>query len=220
MNENNVNSNGHFTTSKGYEIEFFGIATLMDRYNASRKIPQPPMYDTPTATGIVEHHPHTPQTLTTDAERQAYAEYEAAVAKEEIEHRLKSLKLVLLKGIRVVNAPDNEDWVNEQKAFGIAVPDDPLERKFHWIYTEVIGNLDDLAKISDGVQKASGVSEEEINQTLENSFRHPLSQDAANETSPTVNAGSMDVLESVRASGNGNQEPLDREPVRRSKRKR
>lgn len=205
-----------YTTSKGYDIEFFGIATLMDRLQSSRKIPPKPTYQVPVSGGFETYEHEEGKTLNTDEEKAAWADYIKARDTEIAEFNKRSLMMMLLKGIRVANLPDGDAWISEQKALGIDVPEEPNERRFHFIYTEVIGNLADLAAIQRGVEDASGVSEERLSQTAD-SFRHPMEREEAERPTDTNGNGSLDVHEPLRASESGNQVADTPKPVRRTK---
>lgn len=220
-----------YTTSKGYEIEFFGVATKMDRLQASRKIPQIPTYQVPLAGGGFEIHEHEDYvdkdgklhtTLNTDEEKAAWADYIKARDAEIAEFNKHSLMTMLLEGIRVANKPSDEQiekWARRQHKLGIDIPDDPDEREFLWVYTEVVSNLAELNTITEGVKDASGVSEERLSQTAD-SFRRPLGREETKSTESDNGNRTLDVLSEIRTGESGNQNANDNEPVRRTKRGR
>lgn len=184
--ENNSNT---FVTSRGVRVEFVGIATLLDKLSQTyaRKTPQPPTYQVQTATGAVETHAHDDSTLETDADKAAWAEYVKQRDAAQQQYNLDFMRLILLKGI-TVEMPQDSAWVEEHALMGLTVPEKPLERKLHWLETEVVGNVNDATKIVAGVMLASGMDEEAI-RAAEDSFRSDVQRRPAGETAGADSAG-------------------------------
>ena len=215
-------------TSRGYEISFVGIATAMDELARTRKkiyppkfyVPLPGTLDPDTNEPRLEEHYHDETTLETDAEKSAYLEYLTKVNEDRLAYNERALKLTLLKGVKV-EIPDLTQWKAERVYLGLDVPEDELSLKFLWIYTEVIGTIEDLRTIQDEVANASGVSEEKISAT-EESFRHSLGSAGGNGTNGSENtADGSDVvlLSAVQPDQGGDREPSNGKRVRRAKRK-
>lgn len=169
-----------FTTSRGVKVNFVGITTLLDKLNAQFHLPEPPYYEIKTATGAVEKHLHDETTVQTDEEKQALAGYQSECARLNAEQQARLTRLVLLRGI-TFEYPQSDDWIKEQTYLGIAVPDDPLERRLHYIETEVIAGVADVEAVMLGVLAASGVPEDLLKQ-VEATFRHSLGQSNGHET--------------------------------------
>jgi hypothetical protein len=215
-------------TSRGYEVTFCGIATAMDELLRSRPIIKPPTYrveipgtlDPATGKPRFEEFAHDSTTLETPEQKADYARYLADVEKERISFNERALKLNLLRGIKV-DMPDLEQWRSERKCLGLPLPTDPNEEKFIWIYTEVIGTVDDLRNIQEGVANASGVSEEKIAATAE-LFRYKMGQsngETPNGDKPTEGEGDVVLQHALRTGEGSTQDGRDGERVRRPKRK-
>lgn len=185
------NHNGHerfFTTSRGHQVTFLSIAPLLDKLEAWRvkQMPKPPTYTPKTAEGIVaqaeshfyrmvkttEKNAETGEekiiereetSLETPEEWEAWRVYERALRQIQAEYALKFLKTILLRGIDVIT-PTDDAWVQEQEFMGYEVPTHPLERKWHWLQTELASDKNEYERITLGVLGASGVSEEVISQ--------------------------------------------------------
>lgn len=205
-----------FTTSRGFEITFQPIPQmLIDRVRTSHKLPEPPYYEIKTLTGAIEKHAHDETTLETDADRAAWADYQRQLA-ETNEHINRSfMRLVFLRGIEI-EMPQDDTWVREQKLLGITIPDDPLERKLHWIETEVIATVDDADRITRGALEASGVPQEALAQA-EDTFRRSAQRDAAQESDDQ--ARQMDDDSTRGRSDSSIQDANAAKPVRRPKRR-
>lgn len=216
-------------TSRGYEVEFVGIATAMDELENSRPKIRPPTYrveipgtlNPDTGKPRFEEHEHDETTLTTDEEKAAYAEYLRSTAAEWAVFRERALKLTLLRGIKI-ETPDLTTWRNERKFLGLPLPDDPLEEKYLWIYTEVIGTLEDLRSIQRGVEIASGVSEEQIAATAA-LFRREVGESNGDETArpdDSKDEGDVVLQRAVRTGEGGDLVKDAGQRVRRAKSKR
>ena len=190
-------TNGHatFTTSRGKPVTFLPIATLLDKIRASHPLPEPPTYEFETAGGAKEKRFHDETTLDTPAEKAAWAEYQTRLqaANEKLNRAL--TRAVLLRGV-TFDAPADDPftqtlntldaiptWVAEQKLIDpdILVPIDPVERRLHYIETELLVSLDDYERVMLGTMEASGVPEELLQQ-MEASFRRSLGRRRGNAT--------------------------------------
>lgn len=177
-----------YTTTRGVTVFVMPIATLIEKQRASFAIraPKVPTYIVTTATGVAETHEHDDvsilDTKTTDAEREAWAEYQATKAAHEAKYQESFIKLMLTRGIQVY-MPDLDAWATEQTWLGIDVPDDIFERKFHYVWTEILGDpLRDIQGILLAIGQASGVPEEAITEaeaTFQRGVGNAEKQDAA-----------------------------------------
>lgn len=201
-----------FTTSRGVEVEFLSIATLLDAITASHPPPQPPVYEVQTATGAVEKHEHNVTTLETDADKAAWAQYLEAGRAQQRKLQAAITKVVLLRGMKAPPMPEGDGWVKEHEFLGMSVPDDPLERRLHWIETEVLAGQADVEAVMLGVMRASGTPEELLRQ-MEATFRRAPRRQAAGRADAAQ--GQVDGQPEVRAGQNGRQKRPHREPVRR-----
>lgn len=177
-----------YTTTRGVTVSVMPIATLIEKQRASfaSRAPKLPTYTVTTATGVAETHEHDDVSIldakTTDTERTAWAEYQATKVAHEARYQESFIKLMLTRGIQVA-LPDLDAWATEQTWLGIDVPADVLERKFHYVWTEVLGNpLRDIQGILLAIGQASGVPEEAITEaeaTFRSGVGNSEKQDAA-----------------------------------------
>lgn len=212
-----------YTTSRGIIVKFRGIAMLVAKIDQqyAAKAPKCPQYEAVGIGGVKMYYDHDLTTLKTDEERAEYDAYLKAKAVHAGKYNEALLRLALISGIDV-EYPTDERWVAMQKLQGIEVPDDPDAREIHWRETEVIGNLDDVNAILQGVMGASGASEEDIAAAGE-SFRGAVGRSAGNETErpdggyATVNEGV--VVQPLVRNGTDSVGTLNaNEPVRRARR--
>lgn len=189
--------NKTFTTSRGIEIEFLPIPTLLEKLQAQHPMPGPPTYTIETATGVKETHPHDETTLETDEDKAAWADYQARLKAATSAFNLALMRLVLLRGIKV-EIPEDDGWVREQAFIGIAVPEAPLERRMHWLETEALANESDYMQAVSGVMEASGVPEEVIGEA-QATFRGELGSKAAQGAATPPNGHKLGDKPAVRA---------------------
>ena len=168
-----------YTTTRGVTVTLVPIGTKIQKQHASFLLrrPKPPTYIVTTATGVSETHEHDAVSVldakTTDAERAAWANYQAALTAHDAAYSEAFLRLLLTRGVEVPGANIGL-WVEEQRWLGIDVPDEERERLFQYVWMEIIGDaLRDIEGISLAVGKLSGVSEEAI-QAAEATFQHGM----------------------------------------------
>lgn len=206
-----------FITSRGIEITFKPIPQmLIDRVRFSHIPPNPPTYEIKNGLGATEIHDHDETTLTTDADKAAWADYIAARDKATEDSNRAFMRLVFFRGIEC-KMPDDDTWAREQELMGIPVPADALDRKLHWLETEIIATVEDANAIVRGALEASGVPQEIIGQA-EESFRHSPQRDEV--AGLADSSGQVDDDPEIRGSDVRAQTGIDDEPVRRTRRKR
>jgi hypothetical protein len=161
------------TTSKGITVRIVGVSQLwLDKLRTAVKFPDPPKYSVTTVTGDVEYHSHDETTLETDEDRRLWAEYQAETAKAEFRRNEMITKYVLTKGVEV-DIPDSGEWIDMNAFLGIDLPTNPIERKYEYVRSEVVGTAEDLAEIISKVMELSGVPQEALEEAKA-SFRDLL----------------------------------------------
>lgn len=176
-----------FTTSRGVEVTFHGIALLLDKLQDSFRPPDPPTYETELpgtldpATGKprTETHILDAQSAVTDEDKAALAAYEAKAAEVLNAYNAAMMRLIYLRGITYAE-PAGDAWVAEQSFLGLEVPLEPIERKLHYIETEVIGTPEDIEQIMLGVMEASSVPQATLD-GMQAAFRSAMGQSGRNE---------------------------------------
>lgn len=179
-----------YKTTRGIEIEITSVPMmLIDKINAAHKDPEPPTYDITALGGRIEHHPLDDQTAETDEEKAALADWKKRKAEAEAERNRAFMRVVMLRGIKI-QMPADETWVTEQRLMGLIVPDDPTERRLHFIETEVFGGMVDYQEITRLVMIESGVDMEAVRQASE-LFRGDMARATVGQ--PADSGGQVDV---------------------------
>jgi len=193
-----TNGSGTYTTSRGVKVTFNGIATLIDALQSSlnAKKPLPPTYEVKSLAGNSEIHAHDGTTLETEADRAAWSEFQTKLTTWNDESQRSLMRLILLRGISV-ELPSDTDWEKQQEFAGIAIPQDPMEKRMHYLQTEVLGSVADYQAMVVGVMRVSGVPEDLLDQ-VEASFRRSLGRDGNKETAVAVEQ--VESIGTVRAS--------------------
>lgn len=164
-----MNDENTYTTKRGRQVRFIGIQGLLDRFHASHQEPPAPMYEVAVMGGAIERHPLTDvkdRSTLSDDERSILDEYDKRIDQFKTKSGTEFVNLILQRGIDI--GSDDDAWATEQKEqFGIDVPDDPKERRTHYLTTEVFyGSPDevkeDISRIISGVLIASGMDREKV----------------------------------------------------------
>lgn len=104
-----------------------------------------PTYEVDILGGGKKTELHDETTVQTDEEKAALKAFENARAKLETEQNNRVQKAILM-GLDV-KLPEDESWITEQRFLGVVVPEDPVERRYHYITTVVATTLDDFMEI-------------------------------------------------------------------------
>lgn len=171
-----------FTNSRGREIVIIGLSPfLIDKIRASGDIPEPPTYIIETVAGDEEIHTHDETTLEiegdpeqTKVNQEAWQKYldDSEVAQSGVNEKF--LRLLLLRGIDLdLEEYEQGDWIAEQEAFGIDVPENPIDRKVHYVQTEILSSFDDVINLLMRVMSLSGLDQEAM-AVAEESFRSAI----------------------------------------------
>jgi len=168
-----------YTTERGIEIDIIPIPLLLDQIRNAHQHPPAPTYTEQTASGgereveitaedMAAAKQHNPEWYKEHAE--AWESYQAEREVSETALNEKLLNAVALKAVRV-EIPDlwDGDWITEQQFLGLEPPENPLQRRVHYVKTEVIGGTRDVIRI---MALASGAEvNEEVLARAESSFR-------------------------------------------------
>ena len=170
---------GMYTTRKGVAIRLRLFSpVLRDKVRQSIEFPPIPIYVAETAGGGKEEHPYTTDMIETDDEKAMWSEYQTKLMVANLTLYERLGRLALIRGTEV-DIPDG--WEKEQELFGIDVPDDPTERKLHWIETEAVESNDDLSALILAILAYQTVTLEE-RAAAAASFPDSVEGDTASET--------------------------------------
>lgn len=179
----------NFVTSAGRKVPTKKFSPLLlEKIRNSVDFPAVPMYEITTASGAVEYHEHTEDTLETEEDIKAWGEYKERESEANSEVIRRMLNLVLLKGVDV-ELPKDNGWVEEQELIGIEVPkDNPAKLKLHYIETEVLSSTDDLGGLMTFVMERIGIRREVIEEA-EKSFQDNVPEQTSERTGEAVEVG-------------------------------
>lgn len=159
-------ANKTFTTTAGEAIEVFPVSLqqlemvrAVATEEANREFggqPQPPTYEVPVMGGEKEIHSHDETTLETEEDRLVFADYQAKLKQFNAIISRRVMNFVLLTGTKI-QPPDDDGWIEMQQYFGLNVPEGRLDRRAHYIQTEVIKTLDDIQGLSTAIMEVSGI---------------------------------------------------------------
>lgn len=162
------------------------LAKIEKDYRDRGELLDTPKYTVTVAGGVTEELPHNETTLVVEGDeeqtkknQEIWAKYKDAVARLEAEQNTKRNNLWLLRGIDVKVPDDGWDTI-QKELFGIDVPTDPIERKLHYITTEILITIEDYFNAIRGItalSMAGLVSKEVLDARLE-SFRDYVQQSA------------------------------------------
>lgn len=166
----------YFYTNKGgltFELKPFPplqapLAEQAARKRAAEQFGEPvkPRYQVE-ETG--EWFDHDETTLTTDEHRAEWDKYQATIKKTNEYVGDQMMRFFLFYGVNV-NPDHDQEWETRQRHFGIEIPADPIDRKIHYIQTELVFSGSDIQEISTYLMTLAGVKEEMI-EAATNSFR-------------------------------------------------
>jgi hypothetical protein len=196
--------NNELTTSRGKTLRIKALPSLQVQlveqaaqkqavalYGEAKR----PTYTVIVAGGDTETNPHDETTLEvegnpeeTAANKAAWAEYKR-IGRLQQNHVLEKLRdFYFLQGVEVDIPPDGE-WMEVQRFFGVEIPEDPIGRRLHYIYSEALGGADDVERVISSIMAATGIGTEMIAAAAA-SFRGTVRsrRDAATRTAQSENA--------------------------------
>ena len=180
--------NDTFTTVEGrtvtvVRVPWYRIAKIQAQVETEfREAGRPldvPTYEAKAFTGEIEIHKHDAESVSTDEEKQAWAEHATAVEELENEKLSRRNKYILRNGI-VVSETDLEAWVEEQRAQGYEPSEDDETRRWEYI-SDLLKTPEDTMMTIMRITSMSlnpGISEESI-RAAEAMFRRAIQGDTA-----------------------------------------
>jgi hypothetical protein len=172
------------------------VAVIEKQYRDRGEPLDPPKYTVTIAGGVTEEISHNATTLVVEGDeeltkqnQEIWAKHVDALARLNNEQANKRNNLWLLRGLDI-KVPSN-GWDKEQEElFGINIPVDPIERKLHYIMTEVLVTVEDYFGAIQGIARLSMaglVSQEVLNSRLDsfrNHVQRSFTQQSSNEEIP------------------------------------
>jgi len=166
----------------------------------------PPTYEVKLAGGTIENFPHDETTLEVHPEpdaadpvaaaaeadsqtatnRAAWAAHKAATKRLEQAVSAAGTRAMLELGIGL-ELPADETWIARQRRAHVEIPEDPDDRRYHWITSEVLVSFDDLMtaiQVITEVTYKGALKEEDIAAAMD-TFRGNLQEQGARVLSAT-----------------------------------
>jgi len=166
-----------FCSSKGVELLLKPVSQFkLDSVRASFE-DIPALTYTMNVLGNDVEYPMDEQIARNKGRLDEWQDYLKAKSKFERDKAKRVTDLLIYDGVDIeVPGPDS-DWQKMSEAFGIKVPVDLIQRKLHYIYTEVLIGQEDIANLVSQLLSISQIDEEVIRKIRE-SFRVKQKRDA------------------------------------------
>lgn len=157
-----------WTSSRGITIKLAPLSPLLIekmKLGVDRDIgvPKKPTYETIVGTGeniTTQEIEHDEKSIEeTPQDKPKWDAYVAHVKKHEAELNARFLRAVKMMVVRF-DMPEDDGWIEIQKMIGVDVPDDPDERRIHYLDTEILGDPQDLFEIATRATMAGGLDKE------------------------------------------------------------
>jgi hypothetical protein len=171
-----------FTTRGGVTLKLRPVSPfLLDRAANSFKPPNAPEYteriQLPGMPEATQTHTMRDGTeATTPEEKQAWANYQAEIAKIEKSKNIRMIEMVILPSVYTdLELPTDDSWERMQRYIGVEVPTEEMARKSHYILTQILITESDIHGALNKVLQISQLPQEIIS-SAEQSFPDPLQQ--------------------------------------------
>lgn len=171
-----------YVTMRGITVRVVPIPLMLTEVRKANPLPPLPAYTEHLAGGgtqeveITEEmaaawQKNDPETWAEHAERWAAFQEEYNDAHKQLNDRI---WMAIMQRAILIDLPDDDTWITEQAELGLTVPDDPRQRRIHYIRTEVIGGMPDIWKIT-AMANGADLSQEALS-LAEDSFRDSLAE--------------------------------------------
>lgn len=170
----------------------------------------PPTYKVEAFGGEEETHIHDESTIKDDPIAEAeWSEYEDAKIAWEVEYNQRLYNVCMLRCMDVEGI-DDEQWIKEQEHLGFEIPEDPVERKIHYIKTEYTGNNEDYLSVLQ-IPFELALAQSEVQLAAEQLFRKfkMEGENAADGSGSDSSEEEVDLADGETASGTDVPESTD-----------
>jgi hypothetical protein len=168
------------TLSMGHRVECLPVADLINSVGAHIPEPQPPTYTIESEISDPVEMPYDQAGIddpsTPQEDKDAWRQYLIDHAVYEEKTKELRARFVALRGIKLLDPPEDESWVEEDEWAGLEVPSKPYARLVHFVDTRVIRTQKDGQDVFYGIAKASGTAQEVLD-SIEDTFRNLLGQE-------------------------------------------
>jgi hypothetical protein len=172
-----------FINSAGKEYPVTGLSPMeierirkstFDKFVAAGRRLNPPTYTVTAVDGATQTLDHNENTLETDDDRAAFAEYKKATDELTVEGNTKLSRAAML-AVDVDPLKDRR-WISRMKVLEIPLPADDFDLLLMYVDTEVLKSVDDIAGLMTAVLYSGGTVDEVGVAAAEASFRVELAK--------------------------------------------
>lgn len=170
--------NKTFSSSKGIAIELKPVSQFkLDTLKSSKEEIEVPTYKANLASGETQFIELDEEIARNKGRLDEWNSYINAKKALDAKYSQKFLELLIWEGVDVT-VPDTEsEWQRVQEHFGIKVPDEPIARKLHYVYNELLATPEDIGNLMSDILSVSQIDEEAVGK-LRNSFRSGVQRKA------------------------------------------
>jgi len=147
---------------------------IKNRMESEGRVLNPPRYTTQLPNGAKQEFEHDAQSIqdtnTSESERVLWEKYQKDSLQYDQEVQKQTMRYTLYRG---VECEIPEGWQAERAAFGLSIPDNPIDLKVKYILSEIAKTPDDIQKLFLSIMRisAKGVDEQKI-KAAEATFRN------------------------------------------------
>lgn len=163
-----------------YQIQ--GIKTKAEKeFRKASEPVDPPYYEIKTAGGGKEKHPHTAETVaksTSDEVKEKWALHQDCLLRLQQTISIRTFRFALRNGVKV-EMPEGGEWEDNQRFDEVDIPDDPREKYYHYVMTEVLKTPSDQKEATQIILEMSTkelIDQEDI-EDVEDLFRSDEAED-------------------------------------------
>jgi len=159
-----------FCSSKGIELALRPVSQFkLDSLRASADEIPVPTY-TMNVVGTDVQYPMDEEIARNKGRLPEWEEYLKAKSVLERDKAKRFTDLLIWDGVDVDVPDEDSEWQKTSVAFGIKVPTDPIARKLHYVYTELLIGGEDIANLVSQILSVSQMDQEVV-EKIRNSFR-------------------------------------------------
>ena len=143
---------------------------IEERYKSQGLTIDPPTYTYQTAGGgsIVAEHNET--TLETEEDKARWKVYQDNINKLTAEKADLQMRMWLTLGLDIDESIKDPAWEQTQAFFGVVIPTNPIEKRLHFVKTEVLKSPYDIGefiRVETKLAQQGAVSEEEVDAAID-----------------------------------------------------
>jgi hypothetical protein len=161
-----------FKSSKGAILELKPVSQFkLDSLRASKKDIPIPTYQAKVAGGGTQEFPLDREIAEHKNRLPEWEAYVAASKALDADYSKKFFELLVWEGVELEVPDADSEWQKSSEYFGLAIPENPIERKLFYIYNEVFGIPEDLTNLITEIMTVSQMDAEAVAK-LRASFRN------------------------------------------------